>query len=146
VTGSRHRLREVFGLELLATRDLAVAWGYPRAIDEQELLLGHWFRYGPLVFWLVGDAKCQAGELGLHLVIDPSHRSEIDRDEWYRVLCVLGDLIDADSFVFTSPDPKIEGLAARYGWTKRGERWYFSVHGPVRTEEAEAAPRASEGA
>jgi hypothetical protein len=113
-------------------------WGYPRALDEVELLAGHWFAYGDsAVFWIIADGSCADGEAGLHVCVAPAMRGRYDVDAFFVVLRVVAQLCGVCELVVgtRTVKPGVLRLLARKGWTKRGERWYFSVYG--RFQEAE---------
>lgn len=127
----RPDLRQCFGVEILdAMHDVRV-WGYPREIAIAEMLAGVWFRYGPGVFWLVVDGECGEGEIGLHVALPEAARGTVDRAEFLRTACVIAELAGYATLAveLIGETAKMDALAKRYGWTRRGSRWYLSVRG-----------------
>jgi hypothetical protein len=126
----RWRVRALQGLEILEARDLAVAWGFPREIDEQELLLGAWFAFGEhMRFWFFESADLAKGEIGVHVAISPNHRGEGDRRDWLRTCVTLCDLMRKDTLICVPLTQEISHIAEQQGFTRRGERWEYSLRG-----------------
>jgi len=125
------RFRELIGAaDCQRAAELVGKWGYPRAIESEELGLGYWFVYGSEVVhwycWLIPDP----GTLLVHLCVDPKHRRRIYPRRFLVGLEILGEALGAQRLLFATSDPAVEilGYVERLGWTRESDEvWSLSL-------------------
>lgn len=94
----------------------AMAWGYPREIEEREIGASVWVRYGPdCIFWLNGVSE---DELGLHIAIRPESRGSLSGRRLFIGIETIAQLCGATNLRALLP-PGSEPLRLylhRLGW------------------------------
>jgi hypothetical protein len=133
VPRERLRLRELHGPDRMRAALEARGYGFPREIALEEVLLGHWFRWGAAgLFWLYSDHHCEPAEFQVHVAARPKGRLLERAEEWQAVLLVLADLLGAERLLATPTGRSAEVLGpvlARLGWTRGVRGWYLSASG-----------------
>jgi hypothetical protein len=127
----RLRLRELHGLERIQSAHRVAEWGFPRPVACEELVVGHWFEWGPEgIFWLVPDGQ----NLEVHIAIAKGAWLTRHARDWEAILGVLGDILGAKRIygwpIAGTPSGRaVTRLLRSLGWTPDGPRWYLSLDG-----------------
>jgi hypothetical protein len=132
---ARLRLRDLHGPDRMRAALEARVYGFAREITLEEILYGHWFRWGAHgIFWLYSDRNCQPNECALHVAAPHGGRLHERAEEWQAALLVVADLVGCDRVLANPLEPAsvvLDPILARLGWTREGEGWYLSaVKGP----------------
>lgn len=72
-------------------RTLVMEWGYPRWIDDDEMVVSAWFTYGPGIFWLHIEDGYE-DELLVHCCEPESDRGRPLARDWVAVVKTIAQL------------------------------------------------------
>lgn len=93
-------------------------WGYPRAVEVDEINESKWFSYGPhVVWWLNRYADHVGRELALHICVDPAQRRRIYPRKLLYAFEIVAEMLHADRLLtWLEPGAVAGAFLARMGW------------------------------
>lgn len=117
---------------LEAAEDVAV-WGFPRPIDESELIHGSWFRMGKgVIWWYEAPTHGEQTSAFMHFATAPRFAKRWPIRRWFGAVQVVAELMGAERLIFspTEGDDRIADYALRLGWeTDALGRFVFPLGG-----------------